>query len=71
MHWELIEDPEFCKLKAVLDNVLQECTKANIGIEPHQVKVITLEYEEQLWGKGVLGRIALLNSEIQFYFFLT
>ena len=53
--WQLIEGIEFVETKTVLNNVMMERTKMNIGVVPKQAEVITFEFEEKLWKLGVLG----------------
>ena len=53
--WQLIEGIEFVETKTVLNNVMMERTKMNIGVVPKQAEVITFEFEEKLWNLGVLG----------------
>ena len=55
INWKLIDGPEFKQVKIVLDNVMQECANANIGMIKCQVNVITFEYEDMLWSKDILG----------------
>ena len=53
--WKLIDDPEFLDVKTVLDNVMKERARANIGMSKKQAKVITFDHEEYLWKHNVLG----------------
>ena len=53
--WQLIEGIEFVETKTVLNNVMMERSKMNIGVIPKQAEVITFEFEEKLWKLGVLG----------------
>ena len=39
----------------MLDNVMQECTRQNIGVVKKQAQVITYEFDEKMWYEGVLG----------------
>ena len=55
INWKLIDGPEFKQVKIVLDNVMKERAMANIGTVKKQANVITFEYENMLWQKGVLG----------------
>ena len=55
LNWDLVEGKEFAEVKVVLDNVMQERTKANIGVVKKQAQVITYVFEEKLWQQGVLG----------------
>ena len=55
LKWKLIEGEEFDEMRTVLDNVMQERTAANIGVVKRQAGLITYEYEDSLWSKGVLG----------------
>ena len=55
INWKLIDDPEFCTLKTVLDNVMKERAEANIGMTMKQAEVIPYQFENELWNKKVLG----------------
>ena len=55
LNWDLVEGKDFADVKIVLDNIMQERTKANIGVVKKQAEVITYEFEEKLWAQGVLG----------------
>ena len=56
VNWKLIDDPDFCNVKVVLDNVLKERAKQNIGMIKKQVQVITHSFEDELWKKSILGK---------------
>ena len=53
--WKLVKGEGFQDLKIVLDNVMKERAEANIGMVKKQVQVITLEYENELWERVILG----------------
>ena len=53
--WKLIEDPEFLDVKTVLDNVMKERARMNIGMIKKQAEFISLDYENKLWRSGTLG----------------
>ena len=53
--WKLIDDPQFSKLKAVLDNVMKERTESNIGTTVRRAEVIDPSIEESLWKSNFLG----------------
>ena len=53
--WSLVDGPEFNDLKIVLDNVIQERTKMNIGVTKRQALVISYETEQHLWDNNILG----------------
>ena len=55
IYWQLIEGVEFIDMKTVLNNVMMERTKLNIGVVTKQVAVITFEFEQKLWDLGILG----------------
>ena len=55
INWQLVEGKDFGELKVVLDNVMQERTRANVGVTTHRVQVITYEFEEKMWHDGILG----------------
>ena len=53
---KLLDDPEFRKVQTVLDNVIKERVEANMGMIRKQAKFISLEHENKLWEKGILGK---------------
>ena len=53
--WQLIEGVEFIDKKSLLNNVMMQRTKMNIGVVTKQAEVITFEFEQKLWEKGILG----------------
>ena len=53
--WKLIDDKEFILVKNVLDNVMKERAQLNLGMVKRQAEFISLDYEEELWRKGILG----------------
>ena len=53
IRWKLVDECE--DLKTVLDNVMKERAKLNIGMVPKQAELITYEFEETMWLKGILG----------------
>ena len=53
--WKLIDGPEFLDLHTVLDNVMKERAKSNIGLVKKQANFIPMHFENELWEKGVLG----------------
>ena len=55
INWQLVEGKDFSDLKIVLDNVMQERMKANIGVGHKQAQVITYKFEEKMWNTGILG----------------
>ena len=55
VHWKIPEGPKFQDLWTVLDNVMKERTEANVGTVRRQADLITYEYENELWEKGILG----------------
>ena len=55
IYWRLIHGTKFSDLKTVLDNVMQERTKINVGVVKKQAGVISYEIENKLWESGVLG----------------
>ena len=58
LYWKLLEGEgsEFSDIRVVLDNVMKEQTAANIGVSKKQVSVNTLDMENELWSKGILGK---------------
>ena len=55
LNWDLVENKDFADVKVVLDNVMQERTRANIGVVKKQAEVITYEFEEKLRQQGIQG----------------
>ena len=53
--WKILEGPKFEDLRNVLDNVMKERTEASVGTVKRQANLITYEYENELWKKGILG----------------
>ena len=51
----LLNDDKFCFLKDTLDAMMKESASDGLGLTKKQGEVITLDEEEQLWSKGVLG----------------
>ena len=55
LEWKLIHGIEFNDLKIVLDNVMKERCADDIGTTKKQADVISYEYEEEKWQKGIFG----------------
>ena len=55
VNWRLVHRDEFIQFQRVLDMVMQERAAKVIGTVKKQAQVISLEYENQLWAKGLLG----------------
>ena len=53
--WKIIDDPEFIDVKTVLDNIMKERARDNVGLIKKQAEVISLDYEERMWQNGILG----------------
>ena len=53
--WKLIHSDQFEDLKTVLDNVMKERCAENIGNVKRQADLISYEYEETMWQRGILG----------------
>ena len=53
--WRLIHGEHFEDLRNVLDNVMKERCADNIGMVRKQADIISYEYEEAMWQKGILG----------------
>ncbi len=51
----ILEDAEFTEFRGVLDGQLKKQNATGKYIEKKKVSVITVEMEEMLWGKGLLG----------------
>lgn len=55
MNWKLLDDDEFCQLKFTLDNVMKLHTQQGVLQPVQQAGILTVEQEEILWSKGLLG----------------
>ena len=55
VYWKLLDDPQFTEVCTVLDNVMKERAEANIGLITKQAQFISLEHENDMWEKGILG----------------
>ena len=55
LNWKLVDGPDFTNFRIVLDNIMKEIALQNIGTTKRQAQYITLDFENQLWEKGVLG----------------
>ena len=53
--WTLMYSEEFKELRNVLDNVMKEHCSDNVGNVKKQADLISYEYEETMWQKGILG----------------
>ena len=54
--WKLVHGTEFKHFNRVLDSVMQERASMSLGtVKRGQAQVISLDYENQLWLKGILG----------------
>ena len=54
--WKLVHtNNEFQKFQRVLDKVMQERSAQNLGMVKKQAQIISLEFENTLWEKGILG----------------
>ena len=51
----IFNDDKFCFLRDALDAMMKESASDGLGLTKKQDEVITLDEEEQLWSKGVLG----------------
>ena len=53
--WKIVHICDFQDFNWVLDRVIQERSKSAIGTVRHQAEVISLEFENTLWEKSILG----------------
>ena len=53
--WKLIHGVDFEELRNVLDNVMKERCEMGVGVVKKQAALISYEYEECMWNRGVLG----------------
>ena len=54
-NWKLLESAQFGQIRTVLDNLMKERARKQIGTVKRQDSMISLEVEEKLWLSGVLG----------------
>ena len=54
-NWKLVEGGQFIQLRTVLDNLMKEHAQCQLGTVKRQAGVISLNIENDLWEKGVLG----------------
>ena len=55
LDWKLVESNAFGQLRNVLDNTMKDRASRNIGTTVRQAQYISLEFENKLWDKGLLG----------------
>ena len=55
LNWKLVDGPDFKNFRVVLDNIMKERAKDNIGNTKRQANMISFDCEEYLWDKGFLG----------------
>ncbi|XP_038068807.1 zinc finger MYM-type protein 2-like isoform X3 [Patiria miniata] len=63
--YKFLSDPDFLQLRNTLDGLMKERAKAGLGIRRKQAEEITVEEEESLWQKQILGSSSpsqLLNT---------
>ena len=54
-NWKLVDDPDFRELRNVLDNVMKDRALRNIGMVKKQASIIPMNFESEMWRKGLLG----------------
>jgi hypothetical protein len=54
-NFRFFNDDLFSKLRTSLDTVMKERSAAGIGVHSKRAEVITLDEEDQLWSKNILG----------------
>ncbi|XP_067658318.1 transcriptional regulator QRICH1-like [Haliotis asinina] len=52
---QFLSDPVYTKLKNTLDNVMKVRASEGLGMLPRQADVITVNQEQVLWEKGIVG----------------
>ena len=53
-NWKLIESGQFSQIRIVLNNIMKERAKANIGMVKRQAGFINSDIEDKLWSSGML-----------------
>ena len=54
-YWKIIEGKEFVEVHNVLDNLMKQRARNNIGTVRRQAQMISMKHEDELWGKGILS----------------
>ena len=54
-NWKLVEGSQFSQVRTVLNNLMKERAKNNIGNVKRQAQMIDSEIENKLWESGALG----------------
>ena len=54
-NWKLVEGSQFSQIRTVLNNLMKERAKNNIGNVKRQAEMIDSEVKNKLWSSGVLG----------------
>ena len=70
VYWRLIEDREFRDVRTVLDNVMKERAKMNLGLVSRRADLITYDMEQELWNKNLLGSDTPDKLHTTYYFYL-
>ncbi len=55
LFWKLIDDPEFVKLKFMLDNLMKNHCASRVGSEVCASMPLSYSDEDKIWASGVLG----------------
>ena len=66
IYWKLLDHPQFVTLRNVIDNTMKERHAMGLGVKISS-EVISLNHEDSLFGKGILGDdtpLKLLNTVI-------
>ncbi len=53
--WKLVDGPDFVRVKHTLDNLMKSRAQANVGSENQSAQPISVECENEMWRKGILG----------------
>ena len=62
VNWKLIHRDNFTNFQRVLDSVMQERAAMLIGTVKKQAQVISLDYENSMWDKHILGEDSSVHN---------
>ena len=60
-NFRFFNDDFFSKLRTSLNTVMKERSAAGIGVESKRAEVISLDEENRLWAKSILGKTVALS----------
>ena len=58
----LLKDPEFTDMRVCLDSEMKRLQKSGLGSKTKKAEPLTVDEEEVLWSKGLLGSQTLVDT---------